>query len=86
MANSTDGHTIENSVVADISGYVPALALPERGHRQETRYKLRSSLREVTRNKRLRSCGLPFGDMVVQILNLLYRTFSARMPTSIWGK
>jgi hypothetical protein len=46
MANG--GHTIEDSVLADISGYVPALALPERGYRQEARYKLRSCLRKVT--------------------------------------
>ncbi|HEU4966358.1 MAG TPA: hypothetical protein VFT53_02660 [Candidatus Saccharimonadales bacterium] len=58
---------IESGVVADIAGYLPAAAVAERGHRQEARYKLRSSLRRVTELKRLRSCGLPLGDMVVRV-------------------
>ena len=67
MANITDGKTIESGIVGDIVGYVPAAAVVERGHRQEARYKLRSSLRRITSLKRLSSCGLPFGgDMVVR--------------------
>src|SRR2546429_5806483 len=60
------GQTIENSNIADIAGYVPAGAVVERGQRQEARYKLRSSLRQVTSLQRLRSCGLPFSCMVVR--------------------
>src|SRR5256885_10889962 len=60
------GQTIENSSIADIAGYVPAAAVVERGQRQEARYKLRSSLRQVTSLPRLRSCGLPFSCMVVR--------------------
>ncbi len=67
MVSITQSQTIENGIVADIAGYVPAAAVVERGHRQEARYKLRSSLRRVTTLKRLRSCGLPFAsDMVVR--------------------
>src|SRR5438105_10636754 len=60
------GQTIENSSIADIAGYVPAAAVVERGQRQEARYKLRSSLRQVTSLPRLRACGLPFSCMVVR--------------------
>jgi hypothetical protein len=69
MANILYGQTIESGIVADITGYVPAAAVVERGQRQEARYKLRSSLRRVTTVKRLRSCGLPFdrdSDIVVR--------------------
>lgn len=72
MENGVFDHAIESGAIAGISGYVPALALPERGHRQEARYKLRSSLRKVTRLKRLRSCGLPFGDMVVRVKDMVH--------------
>lgn len=66
MANRTSGKTIENGNAADITGIVSAAVL-ERGQRQEARYKLRSSLRQVTKVKRLRYCGLPFeGDMIVR--------------------
>lgn len=67
LANSTQRHTIENGVVADIAGYMPASGLVARGQRQEARYKLRSSLRQVTSLQRLRSCGLTLGtDMLVR--------------------
>src|SRR6266581_3959674 len=66
MTSSSQGQTIESGVVADIAGYVPAAAVVERGQRQEARYKLRASLRRVTELKRLRSCGLPFGSMIVR--------------------
>jgi len=69
MADTPFGQTIENGVVADIAGYVPAAAVVARGQRQEARYKLRSSLRRVTNLKRLRSCGLPFGDMTARRKN-----------------
>jgi len=68
MAEEPFGQTIESGIVADIAGYVPAAAVVERGQRQEARYKLRSSLRQVTSLKRLRSCGLPLGgSMLVRI-------------------
>jgi hypothetical protein len=67
MANETYDQTVESGIVADITGYAPAAAVVERGQRQEARYKLRSSLRQVTSLKRLGSCGLPFGgDMIVR--------------------
>jgi hypothetical protein len=66
MADLPFGQTVESGVVADIAGYVPASAVVERWQRQEARYKLRSSLRRVTSLKRLRSCGLPLGDMTVR--------------------
>ncbi|HVB22277.1 MAG TPA: hypothetical protein VNG51_10055 [Ktedonobacteraceae bacterium] len=56
---------MENSVVTDLAGYVPASAIMPRGQRQEVRYTLRAALRRVTSLKRLRSCGLPLGDMKV---------------------
>jgi len=66
MASLPYDQTIESGVVADIAGYVPAAAVVERGQRQEARYKLRSSLRQVTSLPRLRACGLPFSCMVVR--------------------
>jgi hypothetical protein len=66
MANLPYDQNIESGVVADIAGYVPASAVVARGQRQEARYKLRSSLRQVTSLPRLRSCGLPFSCMVVR--------------------
>jgi len=67
MASISEDQTVESSVVAAITGYVPASAVLERGQRQEARYKLRSSLRRVTSLKRLQSCGLPLGgDMIVR--------------------
>ena len=67
MTDIPFSQTFENGVVADIAGYVPAAAVVARGKRQEARYKLRSSLRQVTSLKRLRYCGLPFdNDMVVR--------------------
>ncbi len=65
MAGIPYGQTIESGLVADLAGYVPAAAVVERGQRREARYKLRSALRRVTKLKRLRSCGLPFGSDVV---------------------
>lgn len=58
--------TVASGVVADIAGYVPAAAVVARGQRQEARYKLRSSLRQVSSLKRLSSCGLPFSCMIVR--------------------
>lgn len=72
MASNTYGQTIESGVIADIAGYLPAASVAERGHRQEARYKLRSSLRRVTSLKRLRSCGLPLGDMVVRLKDTIH--------------
>jgi hypothetical protein len=66
MADITHSKTIESGLVDDIAGYVPAAAVLERGQRQEARYKLRASLRQVTSLKRLRSCGLPFSCIVVR--------------------
>src|SRR5438034_4943728 len=67
MEGIVQGQTIESGIVADIAGYVPAAAVLGRGQRQEARLMLRSSLRQVTKLKRLRYCGLPFeGDMVVR--------------------
>jgi hypothetical protein len=67
MASISEHQTIESSLIADITGYVPASAILAGGQRREARYKLRSSLRRVTTLKRLRSCGLPFdGDIVVR--------------------
>src|SRR6266568_682384 len=61
------GQTIASDVAADITGYVPAAVVVERGQRREARYKLRSALRRVTRLKRLRYCGLPFNsDMLIR--------------------
>src|SRR5437899_838098 len=65
MENIPHGQAIDSGVVADIAGYVPAATVVERGQRQEARYKLRASLRRVTRLKRLRSCGLPFDNGMV---------------------
>src|SRR5581483_11307623 len=65
MADIPFGQTIESGVVADIAGYMPA-AVVARGQRQEARYKLRASLRQVTSLQRLRSCGLPFSCIVVR--------------------
>jgi hypothetical protein len=58
---------MESGMLADIAGYVPVASVVARWQRQEARYKLRSSLRQITRLKRLHSCGLPLGDMVVRI-------------------
>jgi hypothetical protein len=67
MANITHGQTIEDDLVAELAGYVPASTVIERGQRLEARYKLRSSLRRVTSLKRLQSCGLPLGgDMIIR--------------------
>src|SRR6266566_9564011 len=67
MEDRESGQTIE-SIAAGVAGYVPAAAVVERGHRQEARYKLRSSLRRVTGLKRLSSCGLPLGgSMMVRL-------------------
>ncbi len=65
MASQTRSQTIESRVAADIAGYLPAAAVMARGHRQEARYKLRASLRRVTRLRRVSSCGLPLGCDVV---------------------
>jgi len=67
MGGLTHGQTVESGVVADIAGYVPAAAVVGRGQRQEARYKLRASLRRVTRLKRLRACGLPLSSMMVRV-------------------
>jgi hypothetical protein len=70
MASITHGQTIESDLVAEKVGYVPAATFKERGQRQEARYKLRSSLRQVTSLKRLSSCGLPLGgSMMVRSKN-----------------
>src|SRR5258708_2297745 len=66
MALETSGQSIDRSAAADLAGYVPAATVVERGQRQEARYKLRASLRRVSSLKRLRSCGLPFGSMLVR--------------------
>ena len=60
MASISEDQPIENGLIADIAGYVPASAVLERGQRQDARLKLRASLRQVSSLKRLRSCGLPF--------------------------
>src|SRR6266536_2272911 len=46
--------------------------LETRLHRQEARYKLRAALRRVTSLPRLRSCGLPLGDMLVRCKEGVY--------------
>jgi hypothetical protein len=66
MVNIIYGQTIESGVVTEIAGYMPAAAVVARGERQEARFTLRSSLRQVTSLKRLSSCGLPFSCMVVR--------------------
>jgi len=63
MEGVTQDQTIA-SVAADITGYIPAAGVASRSQRQEARYKLRSSLRRVTRLKRLMSCGLPLGGFI----------------------
>lgn len=50
----------------ETSSYLLPAAVTGRMDRREARYMLRSSLRRVTGNKRLRSCGLPFGDMTIR--------------------
>ncbi len=73
MASISEDQTIESGLIADIAGYVPASAVLTRGQRQEARYKLRASLRQVTRMKRLHSCGLPLGgDMIVRQMSGVY--------------
>jgi len=73
MESSIQGQTIDSGIVADITGYVPAAAVLERGQRQEAWYKLRSSLGRVTSLKRLHSCGLPLvGDMIVRRKDGIY--------------
>lgn len=57
---------MENTGVADAAVYVPAAAVAERWQRLESRYMLRAALRQVTNTKRLRSCGLPLGEVVVR--------------------
>jgi hypothetical protein len=67
LDSSTHDQLIERNAEIGITGYVPAAAVVGRGLRQEARYKLRSSLRLVTKLKNLRYCGLPFeGNMVVR--------------------
>src|SRR6266704_6471465 len=66
MASISEDQTIESGLIVNIAGYVPASAVLERGQRQETRLKLRASLRQVSSLKRLRSCGLPFSCIVVR--------------------
>jgi hypothetical protein len=66
----SEDETIDNDLIADLAGYVPASAVLTREQRQEARYKLRASLRRVTSLKRLHSCGLPLGgDMIVRQKN-----------------
>jgi hypothetical protein len=73
MATISDDEPIESSLIADIAGYIPASTVLTREQRQEARYKLRASLRQVTSLKRLQSCGLPLGgDMIVRQKNGVY--------------
>src|SRR5215471_18808523 len=68
MADMFQSQTLESDVVAEIAAYMPASAVVERGQRLETRYRLRSSLRQVTSLKRLSSCSLPLGgSMIVRL-------------------
>jgi len=71
--------------VADIVGYVPAAAVVERGQRQEARYKLRAALRQVSNLKRLRSCGLPLGDMTVRRKGEVYHYAGMSTCGSGWA-
>lgn len=85
MAHKAHDQTIGDSIVTDITGYVPAAAVGERGQRQEARYRLRSSLRRVTSLKRLNSCGLPFGgDMVVRRKGAVHHYSGASTCGSGW--
>lgn len=43
----------------------PAAVAPERGARQESRYRLRAALRGITSLRRLGSCGLPLGGAMI---------------------
>jgi len=66
----SEDEPIESDLLADLAGYVPASTVLTREQRQEARYKLRASLRQVTSLKRLHSCGLPLGgDMIVRRKN-----------------
>jgi hypothetical protein len=65
MDSLTYGQTFESGVVADITGYLPAAAVVERGQRKVARYQLRAALRQITSLKRLSSCGLPLGGFII---------------------